>query len=134
MKMRALSIRQPFAWAIVHCGKDVENRTWETLFRGPVLIHAGKTWHSFRPSDLEAEMRSGGMNLTVPRELPRGGIIGMAEIVGCVRRSESPWFSGPFGFVLANPRPLPFLPCVGRLGFFCVDVPSDYTARSGDFE
>ncbi len=41
--MRALTIRQPWAWAIT-CGlKRVENRTWSTNYRGPLLIHAGKT-------------------------------------------------------------------------------------------
>lgn len=40
--MKALSIRQPWAWAIVNAGKRVENRTWETRYRGPILIHAAK--------------------------------------------------------------------------------------------
>ena len=40
-KMPALSIRQPWAWAILHAGKDIENRSWRTAFRGEVLIHAG---------------------------------------------------------------------------------------------
>jgi len=37
---RALSIRQPWAYAILHLGKDIENRPWRTNFRGPLLIHA----------------------------------------------------------------------------------------------
>jgi hypothetical protein len=41
--MKALSIQQPWAWAIIHAGKRVENRTWSTRFRGPFFIHAGKT-------------------------------------------------------------------------------------------
>jgi len=41
--MRALSIRQPWAWAILH-GKDVENRTWVTRVTGEFLIHASKTF------------------------------------------------------------------------------------------
>jgi hypothetical protein len=40
------------------------------------------------------------------------------EIVDIVRDSASPWFTGPCGLVLANPEPLPFWPCRGRLGFF----------------
>jgi hypothetical protein len=39
--MKALSIRQPWAWLIVHGVKDVENRTWRTNFRGRFLVHAG---------------------------------------------------------------------------------------------
>ena len=41
--MRTLSIRQPWAWLIVHGHKDVENREWATDYRGPLLIHASKT-------------------------------------------------------------------------------------------
>ena len=28
--MKALSLRQPFAWAVIHGGKDVENRSWHS--------------------------------------------------------------------------------------------------------
>jgi ASCH domain len=39
--MKALSVRQPWAWLIVQGFKGIENRTWQTSFRGTVLIHAG---------------------------------------------------------------------------------------------
>ncbi len=54
--MKALSVRQPFAWAIVHGGKDVENRSWATSYRGPVLIHAGMRWHDVTPAMLAHRM------------------------------------------------------------------------------
>ena len=34
--MKALSIRQPWSWLILHGGKDIENRSWRTNVRGPV--------------------------------------------------------------------------------------------------
>jgi hypothetical protein len=40
--MMALTISQPFASLIAAGEKWVENRTWETLYRGPLAIHAGK--------------------------------------------------------------------------------------------
>ena len=40
--MKALSIRAPWWFAILHFGKDIENRTWATNFRGTVYLHAGK--------------------------------------------------------------------------------------------
>ena len=40
--MKALSIRQPWAWLILNAGKDIENRSWYTSVRGRVLIHASK--------------------------------------------------------------------------------------------
>lgn len=45
--MKALSIRQPWAWLIANGYKDIENRSWRTNYRGPVLIHASAampTW------------------------------------------------------------------------------------------
>ncbi len=38
--MMALSIRPAWAWAIIHGGKDVENRSTRTSFRGRFLVHA----------------------------------------------------------------------------------------------
>jgi hypothetical protein len=111
--MKALSIRQPWAWAICHAGKDIENRTWSTAFRGPFLIHAGAKLDRDDIEDVEA---LGGLN--VPNDLPTGGIVGRAELVDCVTRSESPWFFGRYGFLLRNAEPLPFQPVKGRLGFF----------------
>lgn len=39
--MRVLTVKQPWAWAIVHAGKDVENRGVAWQYRGTVAIHAG---------------------------------------------------------------------------------------------
>ncbi len=44
--MKALSIRQPWAWLIANGYKDIENRSWRTNFRGEFLIHAGKKFDS----------------------------------------------------------------------------------------
>jgi hypothetical protein len=120
--MKALSIRQPWAWLICHAGKDIENRDWPTNFRGRIWIHAGKT---MTKADYEAcalfiaPMRR-------PWRMPAydvlrqecGGIVGVCSIVGCVTQSSSPWFCGPFGFVITNAEALPFLPLKGALGFF----------------
>jgi hypothetical protein len=42
--VKALTVQQPWAWAIVHGGKDVENRTQAWSYRGPLAIHAGTRW------------------------------------------------------------------------------------------
>lgn len=108
--MKALSIQQPWAWAIIHAGKDVENRTWPTQFRGRVLIHAGKK--------LDCDGEELLVALGLQPDMWFGGVIGAVDIVDCVTEMDSPWFCGPYGFVLKNPEPLPFRPCRGRLGFF----------------
>lgn len=119
--MKALSIRQPWAWAILHCGKDMENRTWRHPHRGRFLIHAGLS----RDAEGDAWLRARGY--APPAELPLGGIVGEARILDCVRESASPWFFGPFGFVLAEAKPLPFRPLRGQLSFF--EVPPDRQGR-----
>jgi len=118
--MKALSIRQPWAWLIVHGHKDVENRTWKTDFRGKVLIHAGKQtdWGCVSGTKII------GHNIPPPDilEAQCGGIVGVATIIDCVFcDSKSPWFTGPYGFILDFAKPLSFMPCRGRLGFFEVD-------------
>jgi hypothetical protein len=102
--------------------KDVENRTWPTSFRGKFLVHAGKTFDREGYDWVISQMR---IELPDPRLIERGGIVGEAEIIDCVRRHSSPWFSGPYGFLLKNARPRPFVPLSGSLGFFDVDLPLD---------
>lgn len=122
----ALSIRQPWAWAILHAGKDIENRDWRTYFRGPVCIHAAKGMTKSEFSDFVEFSRAlvrdlhwkEGAWVPFPDELQRGGIVGTAEIVACVDASPSPWFFGRHGFVLRNARPVDFIPVKGALGFF----------------
>ena len=120
--MKCLSIKQPWAWAILHAGKDIENRSWKTDYRGPLLIHAASTMtreEYRRFAEFMEEERIG----RVPNrhELQLGGIIGMAEMVACVSASTSRWFFGPNAFVLRNAKPVPFIPMPGRLNLFDVD-------------
>ena len=134
--MLALSIRQPWASLILSAGKNVENRGWPASVRGRILIHAAARMTRADHEDalafaVAAIRRDTRNHRTLPRtlremgmafeDLPRGGIVGTVEIADCVTGSDSPWFTGPYGFMLRNPRPLPFVPWRGRLGFF--DVP-----------
>jgi hypothetical protein len=135
--MLALSIRQPWASLILKAGKDIENRCWSTRVRGRILVHAAKgmtrTEHEdaidFAADAIRADPKNAGASRIVTlrelgmafEDLERGGIVGSVEILDCVRDSASPWFMGEFGFVLRDPRLLPFTPWKGQLGFF--DVP-----------
>jgi hypothetical protein len=122
--MLALSIRQPWAHMILHHGKDIENRTWPTQVRGRVLIHASKgmTKDEYLMAIRSFPTLEIMMSIPDQHDLQRGGIVGSVEIVDCVTDSDSPWFCGPFGFVLRNPIILPFRPFRGQLGFFNVDM------------
>lgn len=114
--MKALSIQQPWAWLIVSRHKPIENRSWATSYRGPLYIHAGKSFDH----EGHAWVRETFPHIPLPKphEFLRGGIIGQAILAGCVKQSDSPWFFGPHGFVMRDARPIPFLPCRGALGLF----------------
>ncbi|MGK0735926.1 ASCH domain-containing protein [Yokenella regensburgei] len=127
--MKALSIRQPWAWLIVNGFKDIENRSWHTKYRGPVLIHASAHRVTQEEFDIAFECvkefeAATGQTVGMPsidqlRCLDMiGGIVGMADITGSCESSSSPWFFGPVGFQLANAKPLPFHQLRGRLSFF----------------
>lgn len=124
--MKALSIMQPWAQLIVDGIKPVENRTWPTTFRGSFLIHAGKKFDFEGYIWLVNNWYKHGLPLSVgdlfdhkkENDFPRGGIIGQAEIVDCVTSHPSPFFSGPYGFVIANAKPIEPRPLRGMLGFF----------------
>ncbi len=112
--MKALSIQQPWAWLIVSGIKDVENRNWPTSVRGRVLVHAGKTLDT----QGLAWVRGRFPHIALPRDFELGGIVGEAVLVGCVTDHDSPWYFGPYGFVLREAKPLPFRALRGQLGFF----------------
>jgi len=134
MMTLALSIRQPWCWAILFAGKNVENSNWPTRVRGRVLIHAsrGMTFREWEDGFDTARRASHlgrqeiGLRFPQHKHLERAGIVGEVEIVDCVEESDSPWFSGRYGFVLRNAKPLPFRPIKGRLGFFEVDEEALY--------
>lgn len=136
--MNALSIKQPWAWLIVQGIKDIENRKWDTDYRGPLLIHASKTWDEQGEKWIwERILRRWSLPLrNLPhRDDPRihyGALIGKVDLVDCIRRSRSgrpssPWFYGPWGWMLRNAIEFQIpIPCRGQLGLF--DVP-DYTQK-----
>lgn len=123
--MKALSIRQPWAWFIL-CGypwaKDVENRDWyppKEMIGRNFQIHAAKTMPQ---SEFDAACRfaqkAGATMFPDPERLRRGGLVGIVKLARVVRVSSSPWFVGKYGWCLEDAYPLPFLPCLGQQGFF----------------
>ena len=126
--MKTLSIQQPWAWAIVHGFKDIENRTWLTFYRGPLLIHAGKKedTESVEYVIREVAFQTGDLPGLVlqdyNRQGHRGAVVGHARLSDCVSAHRSKWFEGPWGFVLEDAKPLQPHPCKGRLGLFDVTL------------
>jgi hypothetical protein len=125
--LKVLSVCQPWAWLIIHAGKDIENRTWHTKYRGRFLVHASKRMTRQDYNDVLEFLATGELGakciqLPAYEDLQRGGIIGSVELVDSIDYSDSPWYMGATAFVLRDPVPLPFYPLKGRLQFF--DGPS----------
>lgn len=125
--MKALSIRQPFAWLIVNGYKNIENRDWQTNRRGLILIHATKQveWEGFE------WVKQKFPKIPMPNDFKRGGIVGMAHLFDCVSGSQSKWFVGDYGFVFNRAKPLEFFKMKGQLGFFEVQYPFDLKKKEG---
>jgi ASCH domain len=104
---KVLTVRQPWASAIIYAGKDVENRSWPTKHRGRLYIHAGMT-------------READDILPPGTPVPQGAIIGYVTVTGCVRDSASPWaIPGNWHWLLTDPVPLPEpIPARGRLSLW----------------
>jgi len=112
--MKAISVQQPWAWAIIHVGKDIENRSWRTHYRAWVAIHA-----SARPQREWSMPR--GVRKPSADKLELGAIVGVARLTDVVDNSRSKWFEGPVGWVLETPRELRQPIAVkGRLGLWTV--------------
>jgi ASCH domain len=128
--MKAITVRQPWAWAIINAGKDIENRTWNTHFRGRVAIHAavGMTREEYENGCEYIKSINRRIKIPAYEDLARGAMIGTVEILDCVRGSNSLWFEGEYGFVLARPKKLPEpIPCKGALSFW--KVPQNIGSR-----
>jgi hypothetical protein len=138
--MRALTLIQPWAWAIAHAGKVIENRTWappHSLLGQRIAIHAGKK-------------RERGLFLpdgsTPPLFLDQSAVVAVGTLVGYVcddgngrveanhfgaeimrAACASPWYQGPVGWIVVNRIALPTpVPCRGAQGLWT--LPPDVEA------
>jgi hypothetical protein len=82
--MKALSIRPPWAWAILHLGKTIENRTWKTRYRGPILLHASKAFSIEEYENVARRAKRLRIQMPTIEQLPRGGIVGKPSLVDIV--------------------------------------------------
>lgn len=119
--VKCLSIKQPYAWLIMAGYKDVENRTWRTHYRGPLLVHAGLTF-------AKNVAFGGESGIFLPPDFfgfARGAVIGRVDLIDCVMGHQSRWAAtGCYHWVMSQPvlfdSPIPYK---GRLGLF--EVPDE---------
>ncbi|MCT7971102.1 ASCH domain-containing protein [Laspinema olomoucense] len=123
---KAITLQQPWAWAICRLGKNIENRSWPTIHRGELYIHAGRGWDA-----TGAAWIAQNFNVEVPpqNKMASGELVAKCQVTECKHWSDTkeenlPW-SEKFGFqwfledveVLKNPIPLQ-----GKLGIFPFSV------------
>jgi hypothetical protein len=147
---KALTVKQPWGWAIIKGLKDVENRSRPTKHRGQLYIHAGKGWADEGVKALEALRTPMGFQefplrheWEEPARSTAGMVIGTVDVVDCHHADDcwtgsavkddnvheehcSAWaMSGHYHWVLANARPLecPFHE-TGKLGIWNLGAPA----------
>lgn len=119
----ALSIRQPWAWAIIAGFKDVENRSTFAVTKGSmqprhIAVHAAKGMTVGEYEDAANFMAHLGVECPRPDDLVRGAVIGGVTVKAVVKSFQSRWFFGPRGLVLADAYQVDPIPATGALGYF----------------
>lgn len=130
--IKALSFKQPFAWLIANGYLLVDDRSWGTQYRGPLLIHASKGLYEEYYQYIKHHT-----DIPIPDKdkLDYGGVVGIARLVLCSKPGELPagisreqraHFGGVhqeyYGFLFAQATPLPLMPCAGKLGVFEINI------------
>lgn len=126
--MRCLTVRQPWAWAIISGLKAIENRSWPTRHRGELAIHAGRSLAEFGGEDDFTATMPG---LPPKGQFPLGAIVGVVRVIDCLpyeQVKDRPFAErmGPESWCWMLEEPLAFpvpVPWAGRLGLF--EVPDD---------
>lgn len=148
--MKVITVRQPWAWAIIHGGKDVENRSRNIVgdYRGGVAIHAGLGWSEDGAEDWEVRRAMRSDELGYPADdsetwagesaydgdprFVHGAIIGTVNLWAvhratpgnlCCPRGKGRWaMADHWHLCLNNPQPLAKpIPAKGRLGLWNYD-------------
>lgn len=123
--MKALTICQPYAGAILDGRKRVENRSWKTKYRGELIIHAGKSQQWLKSWDAKQDG-------PLPEPMAYGAVVGIATLADCCDLRDAFYFtpdqlwiiehhhaSGPICWVLENVRKLETpIPWVGKQGLW----------------
>jgi hypothetical protein len=112
----ALTVKQPWAQLIIDGHKEIENRSWPTKHRGPLVIHAGLG------RDREAMVRFGHL---LPDVLPAGAAMGLVQLTDCAydgydgydEHAEAGYWHWLLEEPMAFPEPIPMK---GKLGLWKV--------------
>ncbi|MGE3463862.1 MAG: ASCH domain-containing protein [Pseudomonadales bacterium] len=135
-RLRAVTLTQPWATALVRGVKTIETRSWSTRYEGWFAVHAAKGWTL---ADREFALEDAWRYLQMyPEDYPRACIVGVAHLVKCVpadkvepgEADELFGFFGPerFAWIVDQARELRApIPCRGAQGWW--PVPADVEAE-----
>jgi hypothetical protein len=149
--LRAITLHQPWAWAVLVLSKRVENRTWKPSRRqlvpmDPLVIHAGMTvdrkglsW--LKMAQAERRLPEADWDVHIPsaddfyrenmgRLTDRGAVVGVVSYRGVIQSSRDPYFVGPFGWLLEDRIPLcSTVPARGAQGLWKLSVALERNVR-----
>jgi hypothetical protein len=115
--VKAITICQPHAWAVIHGSKLFENRTWKSDYRGPLLIHAGQSSKWLDDCDMYP-----GCPAPMDGRMVFGAIIGVVMMRGSKLPGleDARYFGfGPWCHVYTEARPVPHpVECRGKQGLW----------------
>ena len=120
--MKALSLWQPWASLIYDGRKTIETRQWELVYRGPLAIHAAQ--HVEKDA-----CKIFGYNW---RTIPRGAILCIVSVQGCVRFPHAlavpdrygDFTEGRFGIFMTMLEKFPVpIPAKGKQGIWHWEKP-----------
>ena len=110
---RVLTLRPVWAWAVLHAGKRLENRSWSTSWRGWIWIHSGSAPTTDVERDvLRRSLRLLGIEMSDLDDFPRGAIVARARIADVIDNAnrvvgQGPWQSTDgYAFLLAEVQQL----------------------------
>ena len=115
--IKCLVLRQPWAWALVAGAKNIENRSWTTGYRGPIVIQAGL------PKTVVNEVTKSSEAALPRMDFEYGALVGVIDLIDVVPLDESlesnPWAWGPYCWKVGNARRfLKAIPAKGKLKLY----------------
>lgn len=119
--MKALTVKQPWAWLIVNGHKTIEYRSWRTTYRGPLAIIASRA--TTRDTVLAANEFADDIGVVLPDTVDGGGIVGVVTL------SDITGEPGDYEWHLTDPHPLMFVSCKGALGL--TNIPDMLLQQAG---
>ncbi|HTU63839.1 MAG TPA: hypothetical protein VMF89_35485 [Polyangiales bacterium] len=130
--MKALTLHAPWAWAIAHAHKRVENRTWKPpqwIVGQRIAIHAGRSLGDAESQEICRD-KIEEVGITPPQAWPRSLIVCTAVVAGFVdddglnggahvlSAKDAAWYCGPVGWLLHDVQLVEPVVCKGALGLW----------------